>query len=205
MKAIVTAALAAAAVMLVSGGSVASATASPGLRGAAVGVQQDFSARRYRHHRKTRHARPARTVEAVPAAIAYNNDGRMVMSGPAHNVSRETFRQTANYEDGYIVGGRPAGCPHRYCACALSLKLFGRIIPALNLAANWPLRFAHAAPASGMVAARSGHAFQLLSPVGGNVWRVYDANSGGGKTRIHNRSIAGYRIVDPSRPLMASR
>lgn len=96
-----------------------------------------------------------------------------------------------------IVGSRPAGCPHRFCACALSIRIFGRIVPTLNLAANWPRVFPHAQPAPNMVAARRGHAFQLLAHRAGNVWRVWDANSGRGRIRIHDRSIAGYVIVNP--------
>jgi len=95
-----------------------------------------------------------------------------------------------------VIGGRPAGCPHRFCGCALSLHIFGKIIPKLNLAANWR-HFPRAVPAAGMVAARRGHVFKLLAHVGGNTWRVWDANSGRGRIRIHNRSIAGYAIVNP--------
>ncbi|WP_416193727.1 hypothetical protein [Nitrobacter sp. TKz-YC01] len=97
---------------------------------------------------------------------------------------------------GRIVGGRPHGCPRRYCGCGASLHIFGRIIPRLNLAANW-LRFPRAAPAPGMVAARRGHVFVLKRHLHGKVWLVWDANSGRGKTRIHPRSIAGFTIVDP--------
>ena len=97
---------------------------------------------------------------------------------------------------GRIVGGRPHGCPRRYCGCGASLHIFGRIIPRLNLAANW-LRFPRAAPAPGMVAARRGHVFVLKRHLHGRVWLVWDANSGRGKTRVHPRSIAGFTIVDP--------
>jgi hypothetical protein len=96
-----------------------------------------------------------------------------------------------------IIGGRPSGCPSRFCGCALSLKLFGKIIPRLNLAANWKA-FPSAAPAPGMVAARHGHVFQLLSHVRGNIWVAWDANSGRGLTRIHHRSIAGFTIHNPN-------
>lgn len=98
-----------------------------------------------------------------------------------------------------VVGGRPAGCPHRFCGCALSIKLFGKIIPTLNLAANWVRIFPRDHPAPGMVAARRGHVFKLLAHVRGNVWLVWDANSGRGRIRVHNRSIAGYVIVNPQR------
>lgn len=94
------------------------------------------------------------------------------------------------------IGTRPPGCPHRFCGCAMSLKLFGRIIPRLNLAANWK-SFPRTEAAPGMVAARGGHVLELMSHVSGNVWSVWDPNSGGGRTRVHQRSIAGYTVHDP--------
>jgi hypothetical protein len=99
-------------------------------------------------------------------------------------------------QDSSVIGGRPSGCPSRFCGCALSLRIFGAIKPTLNLAANW-FRFPRARPAPEMVAARRGHVFQLVRHVGGNTWVVWDANSGGGKIRLHQRSIAGYVIVNP--------
>ncbi|KQZ02468.1 hypothetical protein ASD45_08620 [Pseudolabrys sp. Root1462] len=99
---------------------------------------------------------------------------------------------------GEILSGRPAGCPHRFCGCEASLYVFGRIIPKLNLAANWRRVFPRAAPAPGMAAARSGHVFVLIAHVEGRLWLVHDGNSGGGKTRRHVRSIAGYTIVNPN-------
>ncbi|SCB16888.1 hypothetical protein GA0061098_1002183 [Bradyrhizobium shewense] len=95
-----------------------------------------------------------------------------------------------------VVGGRPAGCPSSFCGCGAALRVFGRIVPELNLAANW-LRFPRTSPAPGMVAARRGHVFVLEQHLGGDVWMAYDANSGGHTTRIHARSLRGYAIVNP--------
>ncbi|WP_027577212.1 hypothetical protein [Bradyrhizobium sp. WSM1743] len=95
-----------------------------------------------------------------------------------------------------IVGGRPAGCPSSFCGCGAALRVFGRIVPELNLASNW-LRFPRTSPAPGMVAARRGHVFVLEQHLGGDVWMAYDANSGGHTTRIHARSLRGYTIVNP--------
>jgi hypothetical protein len=97
---------------------------------------------------------------------------------------------------GVVLGGRPAGCPSRFCGCGASIHLFGRIIPSLNLAANW-LRFPRTAPSPNMVAARRGHVFVLKRHIAGNTWLVHDSNSGGRRTRLHHRSIAGYVIVNP--------
>ena len=95
-----------------------------------------------------------------------------------------------------VLNGRPAGCPHAFCGCEASLYRFGRIIPQLNLAANWR-RFPRAAPGQGMAAVRSGHVMILQRQLEGNVWYVHDGNSGGHVTREHAVSIAGYTIVDP--------
>jgi len=97
---------------------------------------------------------------------------------------------------GQVVGGRPAGCPRSFCGCGASLRVFGRIVPGLNLASNW-LRFARTAPAPGMVAARRGHVFVLERQIEGDTWMAYDANSGGRATRIHARSLRGYTVVNP--------
>jgi hypothetical protein len=115
---------------------------------------------------------------------------------------------------GTVVGGRPAACHITirgrlipFCACALSVRIFGRVInsPNLKLASTWPQVFPRTTAAPGMVAARSGHAFQLVSHVQGNVWTVWDANSGRGQIRIHQRSISGFVIVNPLASRMASR
>jgi hypothetical protein len=97
---------------------------------------------------------------------------------------------------GQVVGGRPAGCPRSFCGCGASIRVFGHVVPGLNLAANW-LRFPRTSPAPGMVAARRGHVFVLEQHVGGDVWMAYDANSGGHATRVHARSLRGYTVVNP--------
>jgi len=95
-----------------------------------------------------------------------------------------------------IVSGRPAGCPRSFCGCGAAIRVFGRVVPELNLAANW-LRFPRTSPAPGMVAARRGHVFVLEQHIAGDIWKAYDANSGGHATRIHPRSLRGYTIVNP--------
>jgi hypothetical protein len=95
------------------------------------------------------------------------------------------------------VLAHPAGCPRRaFCGCGASVEIFGRPIRSLFLAANW-LRFPRVAPAPGMVAARRGHVFVLRQHINGSTWLAYDANSGGRRTRLHARSIAGFSIVNP--------
>ncbi|WP_244485260.1 hypothetical protein [Pseudolabrys sp. Root1462] len=145
--------------------------------------------------------RKARIAHAVAAQCFSTAPGREACPNAAAPVAdRRTARVTdANGNGaGEILSGRPAGCPHRFCGCEASLYVFGRIIPKLNLAANWRRVFPRAAPAPGMAAARSGHVFVLIAHVEGRLWLVHDGNSGGGKTRRHVRSIAGYTIVNPN-------
>lgn len=118
--------------------------------------------------------------------------GALLLAAPAH--AHHHHRLDAN---GNIVGHRPHGCPTQFCGCAASLFLFGRIIPELNLAANWLRKFPRTSPAPMMAAARRGHVFVLLRHIKGDVWFVRDGNSGRHLTREHARSIRGFVIVDP--------
>jgi hypothetical protein len=113
----------------------------------------------------------------------------------ARSVDRSAVAE-AYVARGQDVGGRPAGCPRTFCGCGAAIRVFGRIVPELNLAANW-LRFPRTSPAPGMVAARRGHVFVLEQHLGGDMWMAYDANSGGHATRIHARSLRGYAVVNP--------
>jgi hypothetical protein len=130
------------------------------------------------------------------AAQSSENDGRYsarVQVSFDHRIRHvEIYRR-----DAQVIGTRPAGCPRTYCGCATSIKLFGKIRPELNLAANWLRKFPRTTPRPGVPAARSGHVMVLLEHVAGDKWKVWDANSGGGLTRIHVRSIRGFAAVDP--------
>ena len=97
-----------------------------------------------------------------------------------------------------LIQPHPTGCPRRaFCGCGVSVKVFGYPIRNLFLAANW-LKFPRAAPGPGMVAARRGHVMYIISYDGSGSATVYDPNSGGHQTRIHTRSLSGYRIVNPN-------
>lgn len=91
----------------------------------------------------------------------------------------------------------PTGCPRiAFCGCGAAVRIFGKPIRYLWLAANW-LHFQRAAPAPGMAAVSRHHVFVLEQHISGEQWLAYDANSGGHLTRMHVRSIAGYTIVNP--------
>lgn len=147
-----------------------------------------------RHHHKATAAQP-RAVIDVAAIPAYGPPGRAVQTlpmGRGHIAPANGWSMAEG-----IIGGRPSGCPHRYCGCSASLKVFGKIIPELNLAANWR-RFPSASPAPGMAAWRWGHVFVIQSVNSDGTVVAHDGNSGRGLTRIHTVSLRGYRVVDPN-------
>ena len=159
-----------------------------------------------RHSPGARNAATAAPRQAAGGAECYSaSPGREVCPGGAPVYAGTPGRQVVDYGDSVVVGGRPAGCPRLFCGCEASLYLFGKIIPDLNLAANWYRMFPRTQPAPGMAAARSGHVFVLISHVEGSNWLVHDGNSGGGKTRRHVRSIAGYVVVNPHSRMAALR
>ena len=174
---------------------------------------------RHRHHRQ--HKQPVIQVNDA-VGCSQDNNGRTICLGPvatvAHAVSttaayavathqhRRYARISYSVDDTLerIVGGRPARCPYAYCGCGTSLHIFGRIIPELNLAANWR-RFQSASCGPGMAAWRWGHVFAIESCNGDGTVVAYDSNSGGHRTRIHTISLRGYHIVNPQLSRLASR
>lgn len=123
----------------------------------------------------------------------------------AHSYQAPSFARRAEHSGErvatQIVGGRPAGCPHAFCGCGASLYKFGRIIPELNLAWNWAVKFPRISAGeagNGDAAVRRGHVAIVLANLGNGDYKLYDANSGGHQTRIHVRHLAGYIFVRPT-------
>jgi hypothetical protein len=115
---------------------------------------------------------------------------------PARRVSHRHRALRIHTAEATVVA-HPSGCPGRaFCGCGAAVRVFGQPIRSLWLAANW-YKFPRSPPAPGTVAVRSHHVFVLEAHINGDVWRVYDANSGSHMTRIHARSISGYTIVNP--------
>ena len=166
---------------------------------AALLTVANTSAQAARHH----HYRHHRVVDRLPVHVQLDcdNNGRCVSFSTATD-----DRAPRGYTyGGGIVGGRPAGCPHAFCGCGVSLKVFGKIIPELNLAANW-YRFPRTSAAAGMVAIFGRHHVAYIESVDGNGnATLYDPNSGGHQTRIHQRSIVRAIIVNPHGMRVASR
>jgi hypothetical protein len=136
---------------------------------------------------------------ATKASCTLTNDGRRMCGSSAQSLSAKAARTSAAYAsgDGAVIGGRPAGCPHRYCGCGLR-KYLGLSDKRLNLARNWARMFPRVAgPAAGVAAVRSGHVMYIERSVGNGQWLVRDYNSGGGASRLHVRDVRGYVFVNP--------
>lgn len=124
-----------------------------------------------------------------------------VRHAPRTKMARHSIKRTrthlARSAGVQIVVAHPPGCPRRaFCGCGTALFVFGHHVRELWLASNW-LRFPRAAPAPGMVAARPGHVMAIMQAHGDGTATVYDPNSGRHLTRIHRRSLAGFRVVNP--------
>ncbi len=170
---------------------------------AAFAIVPTAQAHHYRHHNRHQKATHALIYHQATPDTA-DTDQRYV--GLSHTVSYTPERRHIARSGGEgVVGGRPAGCPHAYCGCSASLRVFGKIIPELNLAANWGRKFPPASPAPGMAAYRNHHVFIIESVNGDGTVVAHDGNSGHGLTRIHTVSLRGYKVVDPHGSRYASR
>jgi hypothetical protein len=133
---------------------------------------------------------------ALAAAPADSAPGRGALFPVGRHIAAVAVAAAASPGAGRDPGA-PAGCPRRlFCGCGAAVRIFGRPVRELWLAASW-FRFPRAAPGPGRVAVRRHHVFVLEQHLVGDVWLVFDANSGRHATQLHPRSIAGFVIVDP--------
>ena len=110
-------------------------------------------------------------------------------------ISSRVEMAEANSSRSQVVGGRPAGCPRSFCGCGASIRVFGHVVPGLNLAANW-LRFPRTSPAPGMVArVEDTSSFWSNTSEATSGWRMTPI----GRARDQNsRALAaGYTVVNP--------
>ena len=146
------------------------------------------------------HAIGSEPVLAERSARKVHTAGLKQIRKKKQRQHRERIAPPANYavaDHQPQIVAHPAGCPARaFCGCGASIEVFGKNIRELWLAANW-FRFPRAEPAPGMVAVRKHHVFVIREVRGPGEVLAYDANSGGRKTRIHLRSLAGYTVVNP--------
>ena len=128
------------------------------------------------------------TAVLIGAVLANTND--------AQARHHHHYRQHSINYGGDVVS-HPSGCPRTaFCGCGVSVRVFGHPVRDLYLASNW-FRFPHAIAAPGMVAVRNHHVLYIESITGSGNAVVYDPNSGGHQTRVHERSLNGFSIRDP--------
>lgn len=170
---------------------------------------------RHRHHRHYHRHAAVRTYIADPGCnvffpcegvVTSKRGEAIVKSMGGFGSARKHYTPVSNYgapSPGPVgraiatIVSHPSGCPSTaFCGCGAAVRVFGRPVRELWLAANW-YKFPRTSPSPGKVAVRRHHVFVLEAHLSGDVWQVYDANSGGHATRIHARSISGYTIVDP--------
>jgi hypothetical protein len=106
-----------------------------------------------------------------------------------------SWRRVA-YGGGEVVA-HPVNCPATlFCGCGAAHEL-GLSDRSLWLVRSW-YRFPRAAAAPGMAALWGTRHVAVIRAVNGDgTATVYDANSGGGLTRVHRVSLAGLTIVNP--------
>ena len=93
-----------------------------------------------------------------------------------------------------IIGGRPSGCPFRFCGCGLA-KYLGLNDKRLNLAWNWARLFPRTHAQPGAAAVRHHHVMLLEREVSPGHWQVLDFNGGRHLTWRHVRDVGGYVFV----------
>lgn len=121
----------------------------------------------------------------------------IALCAPAEAKKRHRQYADASGNSVQIIGGRPAGCPRRYCGCGLA-KYLGLSDKRLNLAWNWAKLFPREShPRAGLAAVRHHHVMYIEASAGDGQWLVRDYNSGGGLSRIHVRDVRGFVFVNP--------
>jgi hypothetical protein len=150
---------------------------------------------RTRHHPHQISHHSSHGVARVRVTLHKSRRGHQKRLARSHYVRQLAGHQVRS-KAGQAVN-HPRGCPSTsFCGCGVALHVFGHHVRSLWLAANW-LSFPPAKPAPGMVAVRRGHVFAILENRGGGSVLAYDPNSGRHRTRIHVRSLAGFKIVNP--------
>ena len=130
-----------------------------------------------------------KTMTALALSIAFTVN--------AQATPRHYSRVVYSYDEGTFIP-HPAGCKwNSFCGCGASVRVFGRPVKELFLAANWG-RFPSASCGPGRAAWRYGHVFVIESCNGDGTALATDYNSGGRLSRRHVVNLHGYRIVDPN-------
>jgi hypothetical protein len=145
---------------------------------------------RHRHDGFHRHSHVAERGTTATRHKQHRRHGKTRSRSERQHVARDKIRSAQTV-------AHPSGCPSTsFCGCGVALHVFGHHVRRLWLASNW-LSFPRANPAPGMVAVRRGHVFAIIETKGNGSVLAYDPNSGRHRTRVHLRSLAGFKVVNP--------
>jgi len=139
-----------------------------------------------RQHHKRYHHHLTRVHIAEATDCLSDDNGHTNCNGSNKRIQSHYYAS----DEGQVIGGRPSGCPHAYCGCGARLYL-GIDDPRLNLAWNWTKYYHGSMP----VAVWYHHVAIIERMTGPHMAILRDYNSGNGLSRIHERSIAGARII----------
>lgn len=134
---------------------------------------------------------------AIALGLATALSVAAIFAHPAKADARPRKVVDANGVEAQIIGGRPAGCPWKFCGCGLA-KFLGLSDKRLNLAWNWAKLFPRTQAQPGAAAVRRGHVMLLVEHLGGTIWKVRDYNGGRHLSWIHARDVRGFVFVMPS-------
>ena len=101
---------------------------------------------------------------------------KMIIAAVALSIFADTAAKAKPirlHGDATVIGGRPDGCPFRFCGCGLR-KYLGIPDKRLDLAWNWARLFPRTYAHAGAAAVRHGHVMLLERHVGGSDWLVRD-------------------------------
>ena len=156
----------------------------------AVTTSAEAKHHHYKHSNSPRIERPIGSFD-IAALPAYPTEQTRQWPSKLVPMGRKNIAPSNGYSMAeQIIGGRPAGAPHAYCGYAARIYL-GIDDTRLNLAWNWTKYYHGSTP----VAVWPHHVAIIIQRTGPGTALLRDYNSGGGLSRIHERSLAGARII----------
>lgn len=162
-----------------------------------VGTSANALPNRFHHYYPAQHN--FSSVQHTAAFNTYhaNNNYRVHNTYRANNYTHTAVASRAIASSQDQIVAHPVGCPRTlFCGCGAALEL-GLSDPSLWAVKTW-YKFPRAAAAPGMALLwGERHVAAIRSVHGDGTVTVYDANSGGGLTRVHRISLNGLVVVDP--------
>jgi hypothetical protein len=136
------------------------------------------------------------TLQADAKGFHHHHHHRLHHVARAHHFTRKHAAYDASGNSGSVIGGRPTGCPARFCGCGLR-KYLGFSDKSLDLAWEWAIKFPRTFAHAGAAAVRHGHVMLIERMTGPSTAIVRDYNGGRHLSWLHERNLRGYVFVEP--------